>query len=542
MVKILVVMVLCFNCMQIFSESLGNPDAPVKGVFNYNLSSQPTTLNPLSSSDNYASQVQAYVVESLGKRNIDTYEYEPYLASAWDISKDGLTYEFELRKNVKWFDGKPLTAQDVKFSFDAIVDPDNKYETAHIKSYFENIDSCEVLNPHKVRFKVKKKYFKNFEVIAGMDILPKHIYSDTSKDNKKKLNKTIIASGPYKVGKLRRGKYIELVENENWWGRNVESLKDYYKFEKIRMRFIKEPNIALQRLEKGDIDFDTLRAEDYVQKTKGKNWGKKLHKHKVQHDGPQGYGFIAWNLQNDLFKSKKTRLALYKLLDRQKMIEKFLFGMSEPARGPWYNRSVYADPNVEPVKFDRAEAIKLLKEDGWKDSDGDFILDKVINGKKHDLSFSILLPNDAFKKYLVIYQQDAKKAGVKIDIRLLEWNSFVQKLDERSFEAVVLAWSGGSVDLDPKQIWHSESSKNKGSNFISYNNPEVDTLIEKARVTLDKDERIKVLRKVYKMIAEDVPYAFLFNSKYTLYANTDRMGKKRDVYGYDIGHELWWMK
>src|SRR5690606_18399645 len=128
------------------------------------------------------------------------------------------------------------------------------------------------------------------------------------------------------------------------------------------------------------------------------------------------------------------------------------------------------------------------------------------------------------EKYYTIYKEDLKKNGIIMDLKLVEWNSLVKALDEQSFDAVTLGWGGGSIDNDPKQIWHSASAKPGGSNFISYNNPKVDKIIDEGRRTLDREKRIKMWQEVYKLIADDAPYAFMFNSEYELYANTSRMG------------------
>ena len=104
-----------------------------------------------------------------------------------------------------------------------------------------------------------------------------------------------------------------------------------------------------------------------------------------------------------------------------------------------------------------------------------------------------------------------------------------------------LSWGGGDLDWDPKQIWHSESIANAGSNFVSYSNPKVDKLIDESRVLMDKAERIKKLREVYKTIAEDVPYIFLFNGKFSYYAHNKHIGKEKDTYVYGAGSDYWWM-
>ena len=273
----------------------------------------------------------------------------------------------------------------------------------------------------------------------------------------------------------------------------------------------------------------------------GKKWGKDVFKAKVQNKAPVNYSFIGWNLRNPLFKTKKTRKALYHLVNRNLMIEKFLFNLSLPATGPLFRQSDYANPNVKVVNFDPKKALKLLREDGWKDTDGDAVLDKMIDGKKVKFSFTILEPLQDFMKYLTIFQQSAKEAGIEVKLKFVEWNTFIKLLDERKFEAVRLAWGGGSVDWDPKQIWHSDSIANGGSNFIGYSNKTVDKLIDKARVTLDRKKRIKVLRKVFKTIADDAPYVFFFNNKYKFYAHTKRMKREKDTYNYGVGLGYWWI-
>ena len=167
-------------------KAVGNPKAPRGGVWKYNLTTQPTTLNVLSSSDRYASITQSFVVEALGERDVHTYKWKPALATSWEVAKDGLSYTFKIREGVKWQDGKPFTVEDIKFSFDAIVDPKNTYKTAHLKPYFENIDQCQIIDKKTVKFTVKKKYFANFDVVVGMDIVPRHLYENPSKKNEEK--------------------------------------------------------------------------------------------------------------------------------------------------------------------------------------------------------------------------------------------------------------------------------------------------------------------------------------------------------------------
>ena len=183
----------------------------------------------------------------------------------------------------------------------------------------------------------------------------------------------------------------------------------------------------------------------------------------------------------------------------------------------------------------------MLADAGWKDSDKDGILDKLINGKKVPFRFSLIHANKDNEKYHTFYKEDLRKAGIDMEVKYLEWNSFLKMLDDGKFEAVNLAWSG-SIEWDPKQIWHSSSAVVGGSNFVSYKNPEVDKLIEKARLEIDRKKRIQMLQKVYETIAADAPYVFMFNEKFAFYGNSKKVGRPADTFKYDIGNDYWWLK
>jgi peptide/nickel transport system substrate-binding protein/microcin C transport system substrate-binding protein len=518
-------------------KSHGNPSAPQGGTFAINISAEPETLNPITSTDGYASQVQAYIMDSLMGIDPETYEPVPGLAEKSEISKDGKTFTFTLRKGLTFDDGKPLTTEDVKFSFDAIFDP--KYNAAHMRPYYENIEKAEIVSPEVIKFTAKTKYFDNFKVVATMTIVPKHVYGDAAVGSK--LNKTITGSGPYKLEKYDKGQSIVLVKNKSWWGYSDPSMKGRWNFERIRIRFLKDSNIAIEALKKGDIDEHPLTPEEYVKKTTGPEFGKTVIKVKTQNQAPKQWSYIGWNLRRPLFADKNVRLALYKLINRDEMIQKFRYGMALPVPGPWYPQSVYADPNVKPVKFDPKAAVELLKKEGWTDSDKDGYLDKVVDGKKTNLSFTLTYANKDSEKYWVMYQSDLRKVGIDMKLQLLDWNALLKNLDESKFDAIAMSWGGGSVDMDPKQIWHSSSAVKGGSNFIGYKNAEVDKLIDEGRAELDKKKRIGIYRKIYAKIAADVPYAFLWCDRDALYARSSRIGVVKDTYTYAIGEEYWWM-
>lgn len=501
----------------------------------YNIGGEPTTLSPLSASDAFTSEVHSYIFEGLLERDTATYEWKPLLAKEWTISKDKRVFEFQLREGVKWHDGVEFTAEDVKFSYEVMFSDD--WKAVQIRSFYESIDKVEVLDKYRVRFTVKDDYFMNFDVCAQIAVYPKHFY--TNPENKKEFGRKIIGTGPYVLSKYDKGQKLMLAQNPDWWGRQVEGKKTSNLIKKINLRMVTEENVSLELLKKGDIDFQKLRPEGFVKKITGDTWEKKVTKVKTENKTPKGYSFIALNLKHPILKDREVRKALSMLFNRPLMLDKFEYNLSEFATGPVYVQSDYASQKVKPTEFNPSEALKVLNNAGWKDSDKDGILDKVIAGKKTKLSITVLEPVLDVMKYHTIFKEDASKVGVEINVKNIEWNSFVKLLDEKNFEAVRLAWSGGSVEWDPKQIWHSSSISGAGSNFISYSNPEVDKLIDQSRKLDDRNQRIPLLNKVHELISADYPYIWWFNSKYTLYGHSKRVKKNQDTFKYGIGQEYW---
>ncbi|MEZ0390892.1 MAG: ABC transporter substrate-binding protein [Pseudobdellovibrionaceae bacterium] len=532
-------MISIFSVLLSLAFAAGNSEAPQGGQMVLNIQGrvEPPTIHPISSLDVGASQIHDYTLATLLTKDPQTFEWKPYLAEKWEISKDGKIFTFWLRNNLTFHDGKPLTAEDVKFTFDAIMD--SKYDSSHLRPYYEGISKVEIVDPLQVKFFTKEVYFLNFDFAAGLATLLNHVYSDLEKS--KKMTKEIVGSGPYRLDKFEKGQKIILKKYSNWFGKTVPELKGIYNLDTLVFRFIKDEKEYLKMLNSGELDFDELSPEQYMTKTEGGNWGKKVFKFKVENKVPKGYRFIAWNLENPLFKEKNVRLALAYLMNRAEMIKKFRFDLSAPATGPSDYFSDYASPSVAPIVFDEAKAQELLAKEGWKDSDKDGTLDKIVNGKKMDFRFVLIQSNKEYEKYLMVYKADLKKAGIEMEVKYLEWPLFIKLVDDGKFDALSLARMT-TVEFDPKPFWHSAGTKKGGSNFSHYRSPEVDRLIDQARAEMDRKKRIQLLRKVYEKIAADVPYVFMFNEKYSFYALSNRIGQPASTFDYSLGTEYWWVK
>ncbi|MGZ5279226.1 MAG: ABC transporter substrate-binding protein, partial [Pseudobdellovibrionaceae bacterium] len=283
--------------------ALGNTEAPQGGTINIHLLAEPPTIHPISAVDQYAQNIHTFTMGTLLTKNWETYEWKPFLAEKWEVSKDGKVFTFWLRKNLTFHDGKPLTADDVKFSFDAIMDP--KYSGAHRRPYLEGISKVEVIDPHQVKFYTKDTYFQNFDIVVGMMIIPKHIYSDLEKS--RKMTKELVGSGPYKVEKFEKGQRIVLKKYPQFFAKEVPEFKGTYNFGSIVFKFIRDENVYLDQLAKGELDYAELSPEQYMKKTEGGNWGKSILKVKAENKVGKNYRYIGWNLEQPMFKEREVR-------------------------------------------------------------------------------------------------------------------------------------------------------------------------------------------------------------------------------------------
>ncbi|MFZ3231265.1 MAG: ABC transporter substrate-binding protein [Pseudobdellovibrio sp.] len=510
-----------------------NKNAPQGGIMNYNLDAEPESLHPIMSGDLYATYFKEYVFDQLCSNSDQSWDLKPRLAEKWEVSKDGLTFTFFLRKDAYFHNGENVTAEDVKFSVEAIREP--KHQALNIIPYYEKISKIEVVDKYTVKFTANETYFQNLTTLCTTWIIPKSVYGNI--DKSVKMQKEAIGSGPYKLEKYDKGQMIVLKKFDKWYGDKTPEWKGYFNFDQVNFRFTKEDNILIERLKKGEIDFARLTVESYKKAT-GEPFGKKVFANKVENSQPKGFGFLGFNFKRDIFKDKDVRLAFAHLVNRELMNTKFFNGWNYLATSPVYVKSDQA-PASKAIDFNPKKAQELLKKAGWADSDKNGILDKMIDGKKVEFKITLIYASKDSEKYWTIVKEDAKKAGIELDLRFLEWNSFIKNVDDKNFDMMAMGWGGGDVEDDPKQIWHSTSSGKGGSNYISYANSEVDKLIDQARSEMDKEKRKQMFKKVYGLIADDVPYVFMFNKKYEYYANSEKMKKVTETFKFDFGHRSW---
>jgi peptide/nickel transport system substrate-binding protein len=470
----------------------------------WHLGAEPDVLNPLTSTDAYASRIESFVYDSLIERDNQTLEWKPKMAERWEVSPDKLRLTFFLRPGIRWQDGRPVTAEDVVYSYERIMDP--KVDAPHLRVYYQDIEKVEKLDDLTVRFTYKKPYFLALEFCGGISIVPKHLFEDGNDFNKHPLNRAPVGNGPYKFVAWETGKKIVLERNEGYWGLDVgPEIAKTPDIKKISFEIVAEDTVALQILKKGELDFAGLRPIQWVRQTETPHFKKLFNKYQFY---TPSYSFIGWNMRRPFFADARVRKAMTMLVNRDAILEKLNFGLGRVVSGPFYFESKAYDRGIAPLPYDPETAKNLLAEAGWKDTDGDGLLDK--DGRAFRFEFLIPSGRRFAERLASILKEDLKKVGIDMEIRKIEWAVFIKNLDERQFDAVTLSWTFG-LDQDPYQVWHSTQSE-KGSNFVGFQNEEADRLIEEGRVEFDRPRREAMYRRLHAIIAEAQPYTFLFSS------------------------------
>jgi peptide/nickel transport system substrate-binding protein len=466
----------------------------------WNVEGEPATLNPIVESATWSTRwiVNDSIFEPLTAYEPNDFKLKGILAEKFSVSNDGLEIYFKLRDNVKFSDGVPITTDDIIFTFNTITDPN--VDAAGYANYFRDVDRYEKINDKEIKFYMKKVYFLSDKFLGGMAIYPKHVYKYKNAQEFKTRISNPIGSGPYVFEKWDIGNQVILKRNENYWGQKPKITKRVYKF-------ITNDTAALQALQAGQVDYIRPMPEQFTAKNNDSEFRNKFYCLSYWDAGNTGYFWIGWNQARPFFADRKVRLAMTYMIDRE-AIKKYILRNpdAEIPTGPFYIYGTQSDPNIKPWPYDPKKAAQLLDEAGWIDHDGDGIRDK--DGVPFRFKYMIASGLAMHEQIAKLVKDSAAKLGIEVTPDTYEWSIFTQKVQSRDFDALNMAW-GGSVEGDPYQIWHS-SQIEKGSNYVRFNNPEADSLIEQARQTLDTDKRNALYHRFHRIIHEEQPYTFIY--------------------------------
>jgi len=487
---------------------------------------EPKTLNQFSADNDIYSRwiTVPYIFEPLLVYDFDELKLKPWLAKSYEISNDGLEITFRLRDDIYFSDGTAVTADDVIFTYETAVNP--QVDAANVASLYVDVEKVVKLNDRQMKFFMKRSYFKALENLCFWDfgILPKHIYDfDNAEDFNKRVSNPV-GSGPFVFERWDTGREVVLRRNENYWGRKP-------RLEKIIYRFITNPVACVQALQSHEVDIIIPEPEQFADLANDKEFNRQFRCLSYWNPGVPFY-YMGWNQDSVFFKDRRVRLAMTHIIDREQIISRLLKGYGQEISGPFFIKGNQNDPNIKPWPYDLKRARELLDEAGWIDRDGDGLRDK--NGVPFKFEFMYAGENALYKRLAKLLKDEAARVGIEVIADPYEWSVLIRRLSDRKFEAVVMGW-GGDVQEDFYQIFHSSQIGNRGSNYVGFNNPQADALLEQIRRTIDEAKRNKLCHQLHRILHKEQPYTFLFTRP------TFRLLDKRfkNVIIHKLGPKYW---
>ncbi len=485
-----------------------SPEAKKGGTMTASISTFPMTLRSVGPDSNgkFASVLRAISL-SLTTIHPNTTNIIPSLASHWAYDKDGKTVYYKLNKNARWSDGKPVTAEDYLFTLEFmrskhIVAPwfNNHYteEIKNVRKHGEYIISVtgKIALP---RWELHTKY--------GLAPTPRHFHKLDENWVNNYNWKIEPVTGPYYVDKINKGKSVVLKRIKDWWAKDLKYYKHRYNVDKIIYKVIRDQNVAWEHFKKGELDGYGLTLPDYWHSKSKTEVFEKGYVHKIwfYNDSPQPDYGIWLNQDVEIFKDKNVRLAFSHAMNIEKVIKDVLRNDYMRANTGTSGYGKYTNRNIKAREFSIKKVEEYMQKSGWKRG-ADGIWEK--NGKRYAVRVTYGAPHHTDR--LVVLKEEAKKAGIELNLQLLDPSASFKSMLEKKHE---VAWSGWSASMRP-QYWgqyHSVNAhKPQTNNFSNTDDKEIDKAIDEYRNTIEEDKKVALAHKIQELIHENGAYVPTF--------------------------------
>jgi microcin C transport system substrate-binding protein len=527
-------------------DLIGDPRAVKGGVFRQHLLDFPANLRiagPESNTQlNYMIQPLAW--ETLLNLHPATLEWMPGLATHWQISEDRLTFRYRINPNARFSDGQPVTAGDVVASWAFLMDETLQDPSARL--VYSKFERPVAESKYIVRVKSRDLNWRNFLYFSGsMYILPAHVLKTINGATylKEYNYKLLPGSGAYTVREadIAKGQSVTIRRRSDYWADKHRRNVGLNNFDEIREIVVRDENLAFEMFKRGDIDQYSVNVS--------RRWVEELNfdrvqrgliqKRKVYNENPVGFQGLAFNTRREPWTDKRVRQALAHLMNRELMIEKLFFKEYEP-QNSYYAASVYENSNNPKMTYDPQRALQLLGEAGWNQRDAQGRL--VKNGRP--LTMELLYASQSSEPYLTVYQEDLRKVGIGLNLRLVTPETLFQLAMQRRFDLVSLAW-GGLLFPNPETSFHSRLADVPNNNNVTgFKNARVDQLLDIYDREFDQKKRVEIIREIDGILANEHHYILQWTAPFHRIAYWNRFGHP-EGYLTRVGDEgdipgLWW--
>ncbi|MCZ6876926.1 MAG: extracellular solute-binding protein [Acidobacteria bacterium] len=527
-------------------DFIGDPRAVKGGLLREAILDFPGTLRIIGPESNTQLNymVGPMVYESLLTLHPTTLEYIPVLATHWQISPDKMTYRFRINPNARWADGQPVTAEDVVASWTFRMDEGLQAPSSRMT--YGKFEKPVAESKYIVRVKSIKVNWRNFYYFSGLTITPAHILKDV--DGAAYLRdynfKMLPGTGPYVVREedIDKGNSLTIRKRTDYWAEKHRLNVGLNNFEQIKEIVVRDPNLQFEMLKKGDLDYYFVNtAQKWVEELDFDRIQRGLiQKRKVFNHAPQGVQGLAFNMRRVPFDDIRVRKALFHLFNRAQLVEKLMFN-EYLLQHSYYTGGVYENPDNPKILYDPELALNLLAEAGWRNRDERGRLLK--NGQP--LEIEILYSSQPFERYFTVYQEDLRKVGITLNLRLVTPETRFKLMMERQFDTVAAGW-GALLFPNPETSYHSSlADVNNTNNITGIKSSRIDELTEAYDGMFEVDERIAAIQEIDGILANLYPYILEWTAPFGRVAYWNKFGHPAGYFSrigdYTDMPSLWWI-
>ncbi|SHJ21671.1 peptide/nickel transport system substrate-binding protein [Geosporobacter subterraneus DSM 17957] len=447
------------------------------------------TLNPIINTDNSVYHLSMLIYDGLLK--LDSHQQpQPALATAWEISADAAVWTFTLRNNIKWHDGKPFTAEDVKFTIDALKMGKSGKDTSIYAFYTDRIKEAKVVQGNKVTI-VLDSGANAYAELFTFPILPKHKFK-TIQDVYTAKNLVPLGTGRYKVSQYNRSRYLKLVSNPDYW-EGQPSIRT------IIAQIVPDKETALTSLEANEVAL--AKSNDFDWEKYSEDPTLKIYEYVTQE-----FEFLGYNFRKELLQNKNLRQAIAYGIDRQALINDIYLGHATVSDVPINPDSWLYDENEKKYGYDVSRAKDILAKNHWEAKYPDPYL---VNAEGQKLSMHLLVNSENHLRLRAaeMIKNHLKEVGIEIIIDRVSWEEYQNRLYSGNFDMVLGGWQLSTV---PDLSFALHSASGVTNNFVGYNSPEMDHLLITAAMAKDEIRKREAYSNIQKNLVEELPYFGLF--------------------------------
>ncbi len=547
-----------------------NPDAPKGGTVKLSVVSRGSgfdSFNPYITKGDPASGL-GLMYDTLTKRSDDeAFSRYGLVAEYMEVPEDRSWTTFYLNPKARFSDGKPITAEDVKFSFDTL----REKGTPLMASYWADVTEVKILNPHTIKFIFKNDQNRELPLILGeFPVLPKHYWQD--KDFAKSSLEIPVVSGAYRIKTFDTGRSITFERIKDYWGANLPVNKGFYNFDEISYEYYLDDTVALEAFKAGEYDFR--------QENTSKNWataytGKAfddgtLIKEAIPNNNPTGMQAFLFNTRKEIFGDARVREALGFAFDFEWTNKNLFYGAYTRTHSYFSNSELAASglpqgeelailtkfkdklpPDVFTKPFQPPKtngdgnmrknlraAINLMREAGWVIKNGQMINQKT----GAPLTFEIMLISKNFERIVEPFIKNLEKMGVRVTMRLVDSSQYINRFRSFDFDMIVYTiQQSNSPGNEQFDFWHSSVANTEGSrNLIGIQNPVVDDLIDLVITAKDREQLIQRTRALDRVLLWNHYVIPQWHQNAYRVAHTSQLKRPAVSPKYDLGFETWW--